>query len=150
MSLERMNDAIRSATMEQFTTAHEDLSLIMRYAELRQGVEERVLPARQRLSGLEDIPFHDPIAQASMLPALLATASSEWRQGFCSELAKLEAMNNLLSALPEKFHRFLLQEQPSESEREEAAPILSAWANQHPAEAKLLAIQASEDPSGSA
>jgi hypothetical protein len=133
-----ISEAIQSATLEQWNTAREDLAAMKQPAGERRQAEARLFPEAQQLVGLDALSTSDPVYHAAFIAGLLVVANDEWRQNLRSELARWEAMNKLLSMLPKKFDRFLLQEQPTDEVLRELRPILIEWAAQHPAEASLL------------
>ena len=127
--------AVQSATLEQWTTARADLAVIVQLADVRRRVETRILPKAQQLVGLAAMSTNDPVSQAAFLAGLLVIANDEWRQNLRSESARWKAINQLLSALPERFDRFILQQEAPEDVLVELRPILTDWATRHPAKA---------------
>ena len=91
---------------------------MQRYVELRRRIEALSAPEELRLAGLDDFSSQDVISRAAQVPALLIIATDEWRERLRSELAPLQALDSLLSVIPEKYHRPLLQNQlPAEAVR---------------------------------
>ena len=115
-----------------------DLTEMLRYVELRRQVEALSKPVERRLTGLDEFFSQDVISRAAQVPALLIVATDEWRECLRSELAPLQALDSLLSVVPEKYHGPLLQNQLSAEALKELRPRAEAWVKQHPREAKLL------------
>jgi hypothetical protein len=74
------------------------------------------------------------------IPGLLIAVNDEWRQAIHEQLAQWEAVDSLLSALPERFHQPLLQDRLSDELRQELAPLAQAWAQENPNKAGSLAL----------
>jgi hypothetical protein len=140
MNLETITHAVETATLDQWIAARGDLVQMQRYVELRRRVEARSAPAELRLAGLDDFFSQDLISRAAQVPALLITGTSQWRENLRSELARWEAVDSLLSAVPDEYHRpLLLNELPDEA-AQDLRPRAEAWARQHPREAATLNI----------
>jgi hypothetical protein len=138
LNLNAIIEAIRSASLDEWVAAREALTGILKYSEIRRRVENRLPPTERTLPGLAEFLSDDPFSQAIQIPGLLIVANDEWRQNLHSELAKFAALESLLSSIPEKFHEPLLRNQISEEIRRELSPIATAWAHEHPDQAKLL------------
>ena len=142
MSLDAIAQAVATATMDQWIAARADLTAMERYIELRRQVEALGKPAELRLTGLDDFSSQDLISRAAQVPALLIVGTDEWRERLRTELAPLQALESLLSMIPEKYHRPLLQNQLSADAVKELRPKAEAWVKQHPSEAESLNMAA--------
>jgi hypothetical protein len=142
MNLDAIAQAVETATLDQWVAARADLTEMLRYIELRRQIEALSKPVELRLTGLDDFFSQDVISRAAQVPALLIIATDEWRERLRSELAPLQALDSLLSVIPEKHHSPLLQNQLSAEAVKELRPRAQAWIEQHPREAKLLNIGA--------
>jgi hypothetical protein len=140
MSLDVITHAVETATLDQWVAARVDLMEMQRYVELRRPLEDRSAPPELRLMGLDDFSSLDLVSRAAQVPALLIIGTDEWRENLHMELARWEALDSLLSAIPEEHHRALLQRQLSEEATEEIRSLAQAWVEQHPREADLLKI----------
>jgi hypothetical protein len=130
-------NAIESASMEEWESARADLAEMTRFALLYARIQERTSPERLQLPGLVDLVTDEPVSRAALTAGLLVAANEEGRQNFRAEFARLEALDALLSVLPEKFHQYAYQQAPDGVLRE-LNPILTSWVERHPSEAKLL------------
>ena len=131
-------EAIRSASLDEWIAARDDLDEMLRLAKVRQRVEDRLPVVERSLPGLGDFLSEDPVSQAMQIPGLLIVVNDEWRQSLHAQLAQFEAVDSLLSALPERFHQPVLQDRLSDELRKELAPLAQAWAHQNPNQARLL------------
>jgi hypothetical protein len=138
MSLSAITQVVQTATLEQWLAARADLTELQRYVELRRRVEVRSAPPELRLTGLDDFLSEDLIFRAAQVPALLIVGADEWQENLRSELARWEAVDSLLSVIPEKYHHPFLQSQLPAEVVEELRPRAEAWVKQHPREAELL------------
>jgi hypothetical protein len=141
-----IGEATLTATWEQWVTARADLSTIRRLAQTRRQVELRLLPIEHRLEGLADLPVDEPVSQAALIAGLLVVANKQWRENLYSELARWEALDRLVSALPERFHRYVGKQELPDEVVQELAPIVVKWVEQYPAEAKILNLRLSLFP----
>lgn len=144
INLDAIAKAVATATLDQWIAARADLEEMLRYAELRGKIEALGKPTELRLTGLDDFSSQDLISRAAQVPALLIIATDEWRERLRAELAPLLAMDSLLSVVPEKYRRPLLQNQLSAEALEELRPRAEAWVKEHPREAALLNMGASD------
>jgi hypothetical protein len=140
ISLDAIAQAVATATMNQWVAARADMTHMLRYAAVRRKIDALSKPAELRLTGLDDFSSQDLISRAAQIPGLLIIATDEWRESLRSELATWEALDSLLVAIPETYHRSLLRSQLTAEATEELRPRVEAWATQHPPEAKLLNI----------
>jgi hypothetical protein len=131
-------EAIRSASLEGWIAARDDLADMLKFGAVRQRVQSRLPLVEQPLPGLNDFLSEDPVSQAMQIPGLLIAVNDEWRQAIREQLAQWEAVDSLLSALPERFHQPLLQDRLSDELRQELAPLAQAWAQENPNKARLL------------
>jgi hypothetical protein len=136
-----IGEAIRSATLEEWETARADLVAMTRFVEARQRVEALTLPEEQQLAGLTDLTTDEPVSQAALIAGLLVATNDNWRQRIHTGLTQMEAMEGLLLALPERFHKYVQQQPPPKEVLQEIAPVLAAWAEQHPVEAEILKLE---------
>jgi hypothetical protein len=110
INLAVLTNVVQTATREHWEAARDDLAGMLAYMDVRRRVEACVLPEERRLGGLADLPLDDPVSHALLMPALIIVATSEWRQRLESQLAQWRAVDRLLSAIPDKFHRFISQD----------------------------------------
>ena len=145
VSLDRITAAIQSASLGQWVAARDDLDCLLEFARLRHSVEERVLPAGRRLTGLDIAQAGDPMHRSYLIPQQLLLAD-EVRASMRAGLEELQAWDRLLNALPEKFHRFVASNTESalaaksHAFRAELASALRTWTAAHPREAVLLGL----------
>lgn len=138
LNFDAIIDVIRSASMENWVTARKDLTELLKLAKTRRSVESRLPQEDQSLPGLGDALASDAISQAVQIPALMITIDDEGRQTIRAEIARWEAVDSLLSALPERCHRPLLKNEVSDELRQEIAPLALTWASENPGKAALL------------
>jgi len=141
LNINAIIEAIQTASLDEWIDARDAFADMLKYTEVRRRVENRLPLAEQPLPGLGDFLSNDPVSQAMQIPGFLIVADDEWRNGIRFELARWEAVDSLISALPEKFRRPLLLNQIPDEIRQELAPIAAAWAQQHPEQARLLESQ---------
>jgi hypothetical protein len=140
MNLDAIAQAVETATLDQWIAARADLTEMQRYIDVRRQIEARSAPAELQLSGLNDFSSQDLISRAAQVPALLIIGTDEWRKNLRAELARWEALDSLLSVIPEKYHQPLLQNQLPAEAIQELRPQAEAWVKEHPRKAELLNI----------
>jgi hypothetical protein len=138
LNFDAIVDAIRSASMERWDAARNDLAGLLNLARTRRRIESRLPREEQPLPGLADALPDDPLSQAIQIPALLITFGDEERRTVRTEQARWEALDSLLSALPENAHRPVLRNEIPDELGQELAPLAQKWVSENPEKAAAL------------